>query len=107
MWQGIPDRGDESDGWWAAGRARRLAAQGSAAPAMAQPNEQAVPTHPVHRHGLWSTGNYAAYLTRLLSLKIGRMMLIAMKPTIEPMATIMSGSIMAVTLLITALSSRA
>ena len=47
------------------------------------------------------------YFTSWLSLKIGRMMLIAMKPTMPPMITIMRGSIMAVTLLMTFFSSRA
>ena len=46
-----------------------------------------------------------AYFTRLLSLKIGRMMLMAMKPTTLPMTTIMSGSIIDVTVLMTLLSS--
>src|SRR5688572_18836969 len=48
-----------------------------------------------------------AYFTRLLSLKIGRMIDIAMKPTRPPITTIISGSIIAVTLLMTLLSSRA
>jgi hypothetical protein len=47
-----------------------------------------------------------AYLTSWLSLKIGRMMLIAMKPTMPPMITIIRGSIIAVTLLMTIFSSR-
>jgi hypothetical protein len=47
-----------------------------------------------------------AHLTSELSLKIGRMMLIAMKPTMPPMTTIMIGSIMAVTPLMTVFSSR-
>ena len=47
------------------------------------------------------------HLTRLLSLKIGRMIDIAMKPTMLPISTIISGSIIAVTLLMTAFSSRA
>lgn len=47
-----------------------------------------------------------AYFTRLLSLKIGRMIDIAMKPTMEPISTIISGSIIAVTPLMTAFSSR-
>jgi hypothetical protein len=46
------------------------------------------------------------HFTRLLSLKIGRMIDIAMKPTTLPMITIISGSIIAVTLLMTAFSSR-
>lgn len=40
------------------------------------------------------------YLTRVDSLKIGRMTAIATKPTTEPMMTIMIGSIMLVTVLI-------
>ena len=47
-----------------------------------------------------------AYLTNWLSLKIGRMMLMAMNPTMPPITTIMIGSIMAVTPLMTAFSSR-
>ena len=48
----------------------------------------------------------SSYLTIWLSLKIGRIMLIAMKPTMPPISTIISGSIIAVTLLMTLLSSR-
>ena len=47
------------------------------------------------------------YCTRLLSLKIGRMIDIAMKPTSAPMITIMSGSIIEVTPLMTVRSSDA
>ncbi len=47
----------------------------------------------------------AGYFTRLLSLKIGRMIDIAMKPTTLPISTIISGSIIAVQLLMTVLSS--
>ena len=50
---------------------------------------------------------FRIYFTNWLSLKIGRMILIAMKPTTLPIATIISGSIIAVTPLITAFSSRA
>ena len=49
----------------------------------------------------------SGYFTRLLSLKIGRMMLIAMKPTMLPIRTIINGSIIEVTVLITLLSSPA
>ena len=45
--------------------------------------------------------------TRLDILKIGRMMAMAMKPTTEPMSTIMMGSIMLVTVLIASLSALA
>ena len=55
---------------------------------------------------LSATGVMQNHFTSWLSLKIGRMMLIAMKPTTEPIMTIISGSIMAVQPLITALSSR-
>ena len=48
----------------------------------------------------------SGHLTIWLSLKIGRMMLIAMNPTMPPISTIISGSIIAVTLLITCFSSR-
>jgi len=45
------------------------------------------------------------YFTNCDILKIGRMMLIAMKPTMKPITTIISGSIMAVTVLMTFRSS--
>ena len=45
------------------------------------------------------------YDTRLLSLKIGRMIDIAMKPTMLPISTIMSGSIIDVMPLMTDFSS--
>lgn len=47
------------------------------------------------------------YFTSVDSLKIGRMIAIAMKPTIEPMITIISGSIMLVTVLMVSRSCRA
>ena len=50
-------------------------------------------------------GPLAGYLTNWLILKIGRMMDMAMKPTMPPMQTIISGSIMLVTALIVTLSS--
>lgn len=46
-------------------------------------------------------------LTSELILKIGRMMAMAMKPTIEPMSTIMIGSIMLVTALMASRSALA
>ena len=55
----------------------------------------------------WRGAVLVPHFTRLLNLKIGRMMLMAMKPTTLPMATIISGSIMAVTPLMTERSSRA
>ena len=54
----------------------------------------------------WYVPSSSRYFTMLLSLKIGRMMLIAMTPTTLPMATIMIGSIMAVTDLMTSFNSR-
>src|SRR5687767_7397299 len=60
---------------------------------------QPVPTYPL--------AQASGYFINWLSLKIGRMMLIAMKPTRPPITTIISGSIIAVTLLMTDLSSRA
>jgi len=44
------------------------------------------------------------YFTSVESLKIGRMMAMAMKPTTEPMMMIMTGSIMLVTSLMTSRS---
>lgn len=71
------------------------------------------PAKALKNKGAWSWADYAPvirlpphYLTRVLSLKIGRMIDIAMKPTMLPMRTIINGSIMAVTPLMTARSSR-
>ena len=45
------------------------------------------------------------YLTKLESLNIGNMILIAIKPTMKPISTIISGSIMAVTVRMTFFNS--
>ena len=62
----------------------------------------------LNRDSLRPASNYTfPYETIELILKIGRMIAMAMKPTMPPMTTIMMGSIMLVTALIASRSARA